>query len=109
MYRCKTPAAMARKAASGTFDSYTVSGLAYSDDPDEVVVEVDTNGPISPVTGKQIAVIAVLPHHPTSQDIAERIWNQFGWEDIEGDDWVDPAEIDVESQGWDCRVKFFYG
>jgi hypothetical protein len=107
-YKCKTSAAMARRAVTGSFYDGTVSNLVYSDEPDEVVVEVDTNGAISPVTRMQVVVIAVKPHHETSQEVAEGIWNLLGWDDIEGDDQVDPTEVDVRAKGWDCRVKFFY-
>ena len=99
---------MARRAVWDTFDAYTVTQFAFSDDPDEVVVEVDTNGAISPVTGKQVVVISVLPHHPMSQTVAERIWDQFESEDRDGDEWVDPTEVDVKAKGWDCRMKLFY-
>lgn len=99
---------MARRAVYDYFNAYTVTQYAFSDDPDDVVVEVDTNGPISPVTGKQVVLISVLPHHAKSQDVAERIWSLLEWEDIEGDDWVDPAEVDVAATGWDCRRKIYY-
>ena len=108
MYRCKSPAEMARRAANCEFYSDTVSELVYSDDPDEVVVVVDMNAPISPVTGMQVARIIVLPRHATSQEVAERIWELLDWGDIEGEEWVAPDQIDVESEGWDCRVKVFH-
>lgn len=66
IYRCKTPAALANRAAGADFYAYSVNQLVYSDDPDQVIVEVDMNGAISPVTGKQVVAIAVLPHNPTS-------------------------------------------
>jgi hypothetical protein len=108
IYRCATTAAMARRAVNDEFNAYTVAQFALSEDPDEVLVEVDTNGQISPVTQKQVARISVIPHHPKSQDVAERIWERIDWSDLEGDDWVDPAEVDVEARGWDCRMKIYY-
>lgn len=85
-----------------------VMQLVYSDDPYEVVVEVDTSGPIDPATKKSVVVIAVWPGHPTSQEVAERIWERIGWDELADDDWVDPAEIDVAAKGWDCRMKVRY-
>ena len=99
---------MARRAVWDEFNAYTVTQFAFTDDPDEVVVEVDTNGSISPVTSKQVVLISVVPHHPMSQAVAERVWELLDWEDLEGDDWVDPAEIDVHAKGWDCRMKIYY-
>jgi len=107
IYRCKTPASMARRAVCDELNAYTVTQFAFTDDPDDVVV-VDTNGKISPVTNKQVVLISVLPHHAMSQTVAERVWKLLAWEDLEGDDWVDPAEVDVEAKGWDCRMKICY-
>ncbi len=73
-----------------------------------MVVEVDTNGQISPVTNKQVVPISVMPHHAMSQQVADRIWQLLDWNDVEGDDWIDPAEVDVEANGWDCRMKIQY-
>jgi hypothetical protein len=108
IYRCASLAAIARRAVNDRFTEYTVTQFALSEDPDEVLVEVDTNGPISPVTQKQVVRISVMPRHPKSQDVARRIWAQLDWDDLEGDDWVDPAEIDVAARGWDCRMKIYY-
>ena len=99
---------MARRAVYDTFNAYTVTQFAFTDDPDEVVVEVDTNGKISPVTNKQVVLISVLPHHAMSQTVAERVWELLDWEDVEGEDWVDPADVDVQAKGWDCRMKIYY-
>lgn len=108
IYRCKTPANMARRAVYDDFHADTVTQFAFTDDPDHVVVEVDTNGKISPVTSKQVVLISVLPHHAMSQTVAERVWQLLDWDDLEGDDWIDPAEVDVEAKGWDCRMKIYY-
>lgn len=108
IYRCKTPASMARRAVRDEFNAYTVTQFAFFNDPDDVVVEVDTNGKISPVTNKQVVLISVLPHHVMSHTVAERVWKLLEWDDLEGDDWVDPAEVDVEVKGWDCRMKIYY-
>lgn len=108
IYRCSTPAALARRAVFDMFDAYTVTQFALTDDPDTVIVEVDTNDKISPVTGKQVVLISVLPHHAISQSVAERIWEHLDWDELEGEDWVDPAEVDVAAKGWDCRRKIYY-
>lgn len=107
IYKCATPAAMARRATGDLF-SDMVMQLVYNDDPHEVVVEVDTNGRIDPVTKKQVVVIAVVPGHPTSQEVAQRIWDWIGWDELADDDWIDPTEVDVAAKGWDCRMKVRY-
>lgn len=99
---------MARRAVDGNFYSDTVNQLVFTDDPDEVVVVVDTQGPIGPVSNKQIVRISVEPHHDSSQDVAERIWQLLDWDDLEGEESVAPEDVDVRAKGWGCRVKWFY-
>jgi hypothetical protein len=108
IYRAKTAAGLAAKAVNGPFEEGTINELAFSEDPDEVVAVVDATGPVAPLTGKQVVRITVLPHHDQAQDLAERIWRKLGWDDIEGNDWTDPEELDVRAKGWDVRTKFFY-
>ena len=55
-----------------------------------------------------MVLISVLPHHALSQTVAERVWTLLDWDDLEGDDWVDPTDVDVRAKGWDCRVRIYY-
>jgi hypothetical protein len=105
--RYKTLSSIARRAVNGPFDSATVYGLVLSEDPETVLVEVDTNGAIGPVSGLMRAVIHVQPG-PHAAELADRIWWSFGWEDV-FEDAVDPADAgDLAAKGWYCRFKLYF-
>jgi hypothetical protein len=70
------------------------------EDPETVLVDLDTTSPVGPVSGRSNWVIRVHPH-PRAQEIADAIWNELDWSEVL-DDATDPAEQDCTKVGWYC-------
>jgi hypothetical protein len=74
--------------------------FVFKDQPETVVLDLDTTAPVGPVSGKSNWVIRVHPHL-CAQEIAEAIWEELEWSEIP-EDTVDPTKQDCNRVGWYC-------
>lgn len=98
----KTPRALASAVISwSTFRTDSYYFLTTPVDEDDVVLVLDTTAPIAPVSGNAIWRVEVQPH-PWGQEVAERIWDALGWEEVTEDS--EAPKPNVAETGWSCRM-----